>query len=383
MKKIIIAFICFVAILNVEAHAQQKSSDAFTFSGSNWEKYNGHKMTIVVLDTSAGRIHLIAEQFIKGGKLNVTGYIAQPQNAFFGLYNPNGDYVYKQEFIIESGTLTIDLDKKSEDLIVTGGKYNPLFMGINKDPKYLEKLKVFNDYQASLKQEDYKKEGFKEKFNELRKAPYDFLWGKYNEIRFNSPDPYARLLAIYHSNKSINYDEQLDELEIELGLLPEIVYLRYTKKAADERNKNSATITVGSIIKDFVSNDLEGKEFHLAKVLKQNKYTLVEFWASWCGPCRGEIPHMKTAYQKFDSKGFEIVSFTLDDEGERWKKASEEEQLPWINVGDLLAYKSPVVRMFGINGIPANYLVDSSGKIIAKDLRGKKLDDKLNELLGQ
>ena len=87
---------------------------------------------------------------------------------------------------------------------------------------------------------------------------------------------------------------------------------------------------------------------------------------------------MKTAYQKFDSKGFEIVSFTLDDEGERWKKASEEEQLPWINVGDLLAYKSPVVRMFGINGIPANYLVDSSGKIIAKALRGKNLDDNLS-----
>lgn len=381
MKKSFISLAILLTTCCCSTFAQSHISGPFNYSGSNWDKYNGHRMTIVVLDTSVGRTHLIAEQIIKDGKFNVTGTLAQPQNAFFGLYNPNGDFVYKQEFIIEPGKLKIDLDKKTEDIIVTGGKYNLLFDSINKDPEYLNKVKAFNDYEATLKKEDFKNEEIEKKYKELRKAPYDFLWSKYDDIRFNSPDPYARLLAIYHSNRSIKYDKQLDDLEKELGPLPEIIYLRYSLKAAEERNKNRVMITVGSIIKDFNSNDINGKPFHLADVLTQNKYTLVEFWASWCGPCRAEIPNMKTAYQEFNKKGFEIVSFTLDDEGDRWKKASNEENLPWINVGDLLAYKSPVVRMFGINGIPANYLVDPSGKIIAKDLRGKKLDEELSNLL--
>lgn len=371
-----------MAFTNGRVNAQKKSSDSFTYSGSNWRKYNGHKMTIVVLDTSVGRTRLIAEQIIKDGKFNVTGTIAHPQNAFFGLYNSNGDFVYKQEFIIEPGKLEINLEKKTDDIIVTGGKYNPLFMGINKDPEYLKKLKAFSDYVATLKEDDFKNDTVKKKYNELRKAPYDFLWNKYDDIRFNSPDPYARLLAIYHSNTSIKYDEQLNDLEKELGPLPEIVYLRYSLKAAEERSKNRVTITVGSFIKEFNANDINGKAFHLADILKENKYTLVEFWASWCGPCRAEIPNMKTAYQKFHKKGFEIVSFTLDVERDRWRKASVEENLPWINTGDLLAFKSPVVRMFGIGGIPANYLVDPAGKIIAKDLRGNKLDEELGSLLG-
>jgi thiol-disulfide isomerase/thioredoxin len=382
MKKIVTCLVILSALISCRSFGQNHSSDAFTYSGSNWQKYEGHKMTIVVLDTSVGRTKLIAEQVIKNGRFNVNGSIAHPQNAFFGLYNPNGDFVYKQEFIVEPGKLKIDRDDESNNIIVSGGKYNPIFYAINKDPEYIEKLKAFNDYAASLKREDFKNESVKKKYTELRNTANDIILDKYDNIRFHNPDPYARLLAIYHSNRSIKYDEQLNELEKELGPLPEIVYLRYSLNAARKRNQNRGTITVGSVIKDLNSSDINGRTFHLADVLKQNKYTLVEFWASWCGPCRAEIPHMKTAYQKFNKKGFEIVSFTLDHEEDRWKKASDEEKLPWINVGDLLAYKSPVVTMFGINGIPANYLVDPSGKIIAKDLRQEKLDEKLEVLLG-
>lgn len=90
---------------------------------------------------------------------------------------------------------------------------------------------------------------------------------------------------------------------------------------------------------------------------------------------------MKKAYENFKNKGFEIVSFSLDHEMKRWKKASEEENLPWINTGDLKAQKSPVVKMYGVSGIPANFLVDKTGTIVAKDLRQDALDSKLEELL--
>ncbi|MCV6605906.1 MAG: TlpA family protein disulfide reductase, partial [Porticoccaceae bacterium] len=109
---------------------------------------------------------------------------------------------------------------------------------------------------------------------------------------------------------------------------------------------------------------------------------LVEFWASWCGPCRMEIPHMKKAYQKYRKKGFEIASFTLDSDMEDWEVASEEEEIPWLNLGDLKAMQSPVAKLYGVSGVPTNYLVEGgTGKIIAKNLRQDALDKKLAELL--
>src|SRR5699024_2728385 len=107
------------------------------------------------------------------------------------------------------------------------------------------------------------------------------------------------------------------------------------------------------------------------------------FWASWCGPCRAEIPNLKKEYKKYHDKGFEIVSFSLDHKREAWEKALKEEQMPWINISDLKAYTSPIVKDYGISGIPAEYLVDSeTGKIVASlgNLRGDNLGKKLSEL---
>ena len=382
MKKMSIVLSLLFFIACVSSNTQTNSGQNFNYSGSNWSKYEGHRMTIVVLDTSVGGTRLIAEQIIRDGKFNVSANIKYPQNAFFGLYNPKGDFVFKKEFILEPEKLRIDLDSETNDIILTGGKYNPLFIKIEKNPEYLALVKAFDDFASTMKPEDFKTDTAKRKrYMDLNRAAYTYKVESYNDIRFNNPDPYARLLAMYHSGRSNKFEEQLAELEKELGSLPEIVYLRYSTQAARERQRNSGTVKPGAIIKDFNSTSFDGKPFHLANTLKENKYTLVEFWASWCGPCRAEIPHMKKAYQKFKSKGFEIVSFTLDHERDRWTKATMEEKLPWINVGDLLAYKSSVVKMFGISGIPANFLVDPSGKIIAMNLRQEKLDEKLADLL--
>lgn len=381
MNKLITSLFLLFLFSGMQVIAQNDKAKNFHYTGFNWEKYEGHRLTIVVLDTSVSGTKLLAERIIKNGTIDVTGKIKYPQNAFFGLYNPNGDFVYKQEFIAEPGNLKIHRDNVTDNISVTGGKYNPLFDAIANDPDCIAKAKKYKEYEASLKQSDFEIDSVKKKYTELRNASYKCPMDKYDAVRFNNPDPYARLLAIYHSSRS-KMDDQLNELEKQIGTLPEIVYLRYNANAAKLRQSNSVTIKTGSIIKDFNADDLNGKAFHLTDVLKENKYTLVEFWASWCGPCRAEIPHMKTAYEKFNKKGFQIVSFTLDHERNRWVDASTQEKLPWINVGDMLAYKSPVVKMFGINGIPANYLVDPSGKIIAMNLRQEKLDEKLAELLG-
>jgi len=153
------------------------------------------------------------------------------------------------------------------------------------------------------------------------------------------------------------------------------------KRARDNKAMNKS-VAIGKSIKDFNAKNHEGKEFNLLKVLQKNKYVLVEFWASWCGPCIGEIPNMKKAYTRFHKKGFEIISFSLDKNKLKWDNAFNQKQIPWIDTSDLLAHKSPIVKMYGVSGIPANFLINNQGEIIFKNLRGGELEEKLEELLG-
>lgn len=136
---------------------------------------------------------------------------------------------------------------------------------------------------------------------------------------------------------------------------------------------------VGYMAPEIELPTAEGKNIKLSSL--RGQYILIDFWASWCPPCRAEIPHLTKLYAEYKSKGLEIYGVSLDKDKERWIGAINDYNMQWIHVSDLKKWDSQPVEAYGIEGIPANFILDKDGKIIAKDLHGTQLEDFLKKLL--
>ena len=147
-----------------------------------------------------------------------------------------------------------------------------------------------------------------------------------------------------------------------------------------EQYEQYAGLSVDFQIKDFTLNTVDGKPVNLMEYIKGKKLVLIDFWASWCAPCRQEGQNVKAIYEDYHAKGFDVLGVSLDTNKDAWVKAMKEEGYKWTQVSDLLGFKSPVVKDYEIVGIPALFLVDGNGKVVARDLRGKGLRVKVSEI---
>jgi peroxiredoxin len=150
-----------------------------------------------------------------------------------------------------------------------------------------------------------------------------------------------------------------------------------------ERLPKLKAVAIGAIAPVFDEPDTSGKKIDLSSF--RGKYVLIDFWASWCGPCRHENPNVVKAYNRYKNQNFTIVGVSLDRPGnkDKWLKAIHMDGLTWTQLSDLKFWDNKAAVLYGVRGIPQNFLLDPDGKIIAKNLRGEDLEDKLAELFGK
>jgi peroxiredoxin len=275
------------------------------------------------------------------------------------------------DFFLENATITIDASADSISTAkITGAKSNDLYIDYQKGlQEYNNKLdQLYNIYQTADKQQ---KRWIEKQIDSTSTLEKDHV------KKFIAENPQS-VVAAYALLHELSYELDLKELTALAGkLVPEISNSVYVVEL-NEIIRTLQKVEIGMVAPDFSMPDITGKETRLSSLF--GKYTLVDFWASWCNPCRAENPNVVKAYAKYKNKGFHVVGVSLDKNKKSWAKAISDDNLDWAQLSDLKGWDNSAAKLYGIRSIPANFLLDSNGTIIARNLRESDLIKKLDEI---
>lgn len=295
--------------------------------------------------------------------------------SFLTIDGVNGNVIY----ISENEPLEFQINKDSIPTSkVTGGRENELFYS------YLNHLKELNSKAMTVRnnarteimggRDTAKIAGFQREEETLRSSDLEY---KKNLVQDN-PDKFVSVLVL---TDMLNMGASSTEVkELYENLSKEVKTSSIAQNLQENLGQRSA-VEIGSTAPDFTAPNPEGKQVSLKEAM--GKVTLIDFWAAWCKPCRVENPNVVNTYNKYHDQGFNIIGVSLDREGqkERWVQAIAEDKLTWPQVSNLKFWQEPVAQLYGVRAIPAQFILDENGIIVAKNLRGEELDAKVKELL--
>lgn len=363
MRKVLALVVIALSIV-----ACQTAKDKFTINGSIAGVDAGKVYLQKIVD---GKPVTVDSTDLKGGKFTFTGKMDMPDIRILRLNARD----YFAQFFLENAKVNVAAKKDSlRATKVTGSPSQDVFQ------KYIDEMQKLSKEVMAIQQR-YQSAMSSGNTAEADKAKIDYqalmdnnqVYSK-NFVKEHSNSVVAAYITLYQLAPEAS-DAELDSIVKSFPAeIAESDYVKQLKQMIDERSKTA----IGAVAPDFTMNDQDGKPIQLSSL--RGKVVLVDFWASWCAPCRQENPNVVKVYNEFHPKGFEILGVSLDRTKEDWLKAIADDKLTWMHVSDLQYWQNAAARLYGVNSIPMNFLLDKDGKIIAKGLRGADLEAKLKEI---
>ena len=286
-------------------------------------------------------------------------------------YTPKEGRGPRVDFFLENGNITVAM---GENASVTGTPNNDIYQA------YKTEAAALNKEMRAL-YEQTKAEGVTEEQKAEIEKQYDELDAKLTDLTFKTIDANITNPVGIHLWPGNSYSMELEQLQALAAKVPAEYQSNERIAKLLSRIEILAKTAVGQKFTDFTLPDPEGNPMKLSDIIAKNKYTLIDFWASWCGPCRREMPNVVAAYKEYNKKGFGIVGVSLDSDAEAWKKAIKDMDMTWDHMSDVKGWQCEGAALYGVNSIPATVLVAQDGTIIARNLRGEAIKEKLAELL--